>query len=61
MNSEDALTLFENKLGGVNDGSDNANVTTKLLVALELIPLAIIQAAIYISRRKPQYSVREYL
>ncbi|KAH9203201.1 putative kinesin [Leptodontidium sp. 2 PMI_412] len=61
MSSEDALKLFESKLGGDTDGSDNADVTAELLVALELMPLAIVQAAAYILRRKPRYSVREYL
>ncbi|KAH6672830.1 hypothetical protein B0J14DRAFT_627313 [Halenospora varia] len=57
----DALTLFKNKLGGHDDGSDNGDVTTKLLVALEFMPLAIVQAATYISWRKLRYSVQEYL
>jgi hypothetical protein len=34
--------LFEKKLGGDDDSSDNANVSIKLLVALEFMPLAII-------------------
>jgi len=61
MSSEDALKLFNTKLRGDADGSDNADITAELLVALELIPLAIVQAAAYILRRKPRYSVREYL
>ncbi|CZR52081.1 related to kinesin light chain [Phialocephala subalpina] len=61
MSSEDALKLFETKLVGNNDGSDNGDVAAELLVALELMPLAIVQAAAYISRRTPRYSVREYL
>ena len=61
MSSEDALKLFETKLGGDDDSSDNADVAAELLVALELMPLAIVQAAAYILRRKPRYSVREYL
>jgi hypothetical protein len=61
MSSEDALKLFENKLGGDDDGSDNGDVAAELLVALEFMPLAIVQAAAYIIRRKPRYSVREYL
>jgi hypothetical protein len=61
MSSEDALTLFENKLGGVDDGSNDGDVAAELLVALELMPLAIVQAAAYILRRKSRYSVREYL
>ena len=61
MSSEDALKLFNTKLGGDADGSDNADIITELLVILELMPLAIVQAVVYILRRKPRYSVREYL
>ena len=61
INSKDALKLFETKLGGDNNGSNNADITTELLVILELMLLAIVQAAVYILRRKPRYSVREYL
>jgi hypothetical protein len=61
MSRADALTLFENKLGWHDDGSDDGDVATELLVALEFMPLAIIQAAAYISRRKLRYSVRKYL
>jgi hypothetical protein len=61
MSSADALELFQTKLGGVDDGSDNADVAAELLAALEFMPLAIVQAAAYILRRKPRYSVREYL
>ncbi|KAH7305369.1 P-loop containing nucleoside triphosphate hydrolase protein [Rhexocercosporidium sp. MPI-PUGE-AT-0058] len=60
MSIQDALVLFENKLGGDDSGSDDVNVAAELLVALELMPLAIVQAAAYILRRKPRYSVREY-
>ncbi|KAL8778198.1 MAG: hypothetical protein Q9194_002134 [Teloschistes cf. exilis] len=61
MSSEDALTLFENKLGGVDDGSNDGDVGPELLVALEFMPLAIVQAAAYILRRRPRFSVRKYL
>ncbi|KAG9241047.1 P-loop containing nucleoside triphosphate hydrolase protein, partial [Calycina marina] len=61
MSSKDALTLFENKLGRVHNCSGNADVAAELLVALEHMPLAIVQAAAYILRRKPRYSVRQYL
>ncbi|KAG4429842.1 hypothetical protein IFR05_014674 [Cadophora sp. M221] len=60
MSIQDALALFESKLRGGDNGSDDGNVTTELLVALELMPLAIVQAAAYILRRRPRYSVREY-
>lgn len=42
ISSEDALKLFEAKLGGEDDVSDNADVAGKLLVALELMLLAIV-------------------
>jgi hypothetical protein len=45
---QDALALFKNKLRGDDNGNDNSNITIKLLVALELMLLAIVQAAIYI-------------
>ena len=53
----DALTLFEKKLGAYND----SHTAPELTVALDFIPLTIIQAAAYISQRAPRYSVREYL
>ena len=48
MSSEDALKLFNTKLGGDADGSDNADVIIELLVVFELMPLVIVQAAVYI-------------
>ncbi|KAG4440291.1 hypothetical protein IFR05_004252 [Cadophora sp. M221] len=60
MSIQDALALFENKLGGGDNDSNDGNVATELLKALELMPLAIVQAAAYILRRRPRYSVREY-
>jgi hypothetical protein len=56
INKADVLELFKKKLGRGN--SDDA---TGLATALEFMPLAIVQAAAYISQRAPQYSVREYL
>ena len=53
--------LFEKKLRGDDDNNDNADVSVELLVALEFMPLAIVQAAAYIVRRKSRYLVREYL
>ncbi|KAL5313016.1 hypothetical protein ACEPPN_019442 [Leptodophora sp. 'Broadleaf-Isolate-01'] len=61
MSSEDALTLFANRLGGVDDGSNDGDVAAELLVALEFMPLAIVQTAAYILRRRPRFSLREYL
>jgi hypothetical protein len=57
MGRTDALALFEKKLGRHDDSDD----TAKLAVALEFMPLAIVQAAAYIFQRAPRYSVREYL
>ena len=57
MSPADALTLFENKVGRHNNGDD----AVELAAALEFMPLAIVQAAVYISQRIPRYSVREYL
>jgi hypothetical protein len=60
MSIQDALALFENKLGGNDNDGNDGNIAAELLVALELMPLAIVQAAAYILRRTPRYSVREY-
>lgn len=52
-----ALTLFEKKLGVYEDSSN----ITELATVLEFMPLAIVQAAAYISERAPRCSVRQYL
>ncbi|KAI4208785.1 MAG: hypothetical protein LQ351_008185, partial [Letrouitia transgressa] len=52
-----ALALFEKKLGSLGK-DDNL---TELAAALEFMPLAITQAAAYISQRAPRYSVQQYL
>jgi tetratricopeptide (TPR) repeat protein len=57
MSKPDALALLEGKLGWHDDG-DNA---IELAAELEFMPLAIVQAAAYISQRVPRYSVPEYL
>ena len=57
MGEEDALALFEKKLG--KQGDDK--YITELAAVLEYMPLAIVQAAAYISQRAPRYSVRQYL
>lgn len=65
MSKEDALMLFKNKLGGHDGDNDNDNdnddEVTELVTALDFMPLAIVQAAAYISQRKPRYSVKRYL
>jgi hypothetical protein len=57
MSRVDALALFKKKLGGYDSGED----AVELASALEFIPLAIVQAAAYISQRVRCYSVRDYL
>ena len=57
MDEAHALVLFEKKLGVQEDSNDIA----ELAGALEFMPLAIVQAAAYISERAPRCSVRQYL
>ncbi|KAH8732075.1 hypothetical protein GQ44DRAFT_670901 [Phaeosphaeriaceae sp. PMI808] len=57
MSEADAQTLLEKKLGKQDDNDRIAELAT----ALEFMPLAIVQAAAYISQRAPRYSVQEYL
>ena len=49
MDEAQALALFEKKLGAQGDSGDVAELAT----ALEYMPLAIVQAAAYISQRAP--------
>ena len=57
MDEAHALALFEKKLGKQGDGKD----LTELAAALEFMPLAIVQAAAYISQRAPRCSIRQYI
>jgi tetratricopeptide (TPR) repeat protein len=57
MDKADGLALFERKLGWHEDGKD----VVELAALLEFMPLAIVQAAAYVSQRVPRYSVRQYL
>lgn len=57
MDGTHALLLFEKKLGIKTDEEEAIELTT----ALELMPLAIAQAAAYIKQRAPRYSVSQYL
>jgi len=57
MSEADALALLEKKLGK----QDDRDGVTELATALEFMPLAIVQAAAYISQRAPRCSVRQYL
>ena len=49
MDGAHALALFEKKLGEQNDSKE----TAELAATLEYMPLAIVQAAAYISQRAP--------
>ena len=53
----DALALLEKKLGRLSD----KDVAEDLVQALDLVPLAISQAAAYIQARSPMSSVEKYL
>ncbi|CAN9281373.1 unnamed protein product [Alternaria alternata] len=57
MDKEEGVALFKKKLGAQGDSSNIA----KLAVTLEYMPLAIVQAAAYISQRSPRHSVSKYL
>jgi hypothetical protein len=55
MSKADGLALFKKKLGSHEDDKG----LVKLATVLEYIPLAIVQAAAYISQRVPRYSVQQ--
>ncbi|KAK4660693.1 hypothetical protein QC762_0021600 [Podospora pseudocomata] len=57
MAQTDALTLLEKKLGSPAD----LDVAADLVQALDLVPLAISQAAAYIQARAPRSSPEKYL
>ncbi|CAN9091742.1 unnamed protein product [Alternaria alternata] len=57
MDKTQALALFEKKLEAQGDNSDVAELATEL----EYMPLAIVQAAAYISQSAPRCSVAKYL
>lgn len=57
MTEQDAVTLFEKKLGLQAE----KEAVTELIAALDLMPLAIVQAAAYIKQRAPRCSVQQYL
>jgi hypothetical protein len=59
MDKGEATALLKKKLGG-QDGSDDDKFA-ELADALDFMPLAIVQAAAYISQRVPRCSVRQYL
>ena len=57
MTQRDALTLLEKKLGSLPD----TDVAADLVQALDLVPLAVSQAAAYIQARAPLSSPEKYL
>ncbi|KXX76355.1 Kinesin light chain [Madurella mycetomatis] len=57
MAQTDALTLLQKKLGSLPD----VDVAAGLVQALDLVPLAISQAAAYIQARAPRSSPKKYL
>ena len=57
MKESDALVLLQKKLGQQED----SNNITELAAALEYMPLAMVQAAAYVSQRRPRFSVQQYL
>ena len=57
MDKVDSLALLEKKLGQQNDRDS----ITKLATMLEFMPLAMVQAAAYISRRAPRCSIQQYM
>jgi hypothetical protein len=57
MNKLSAITLLEKKLKAPGDSTEIA----KLVAVLEYMPLAIVQAAAYISYHLPRYSIAKYL
>lgn len=60
MDKLSAMALIRNKLGN-QEQEDSEEDIKKLAVALDCMPLAMAQAAAYISHRSPRCSVRQYL
>ena len=59
MDASNVVELLDKKLEST--GQRNDKDFLELAAALELMPLAIIQAASYISQLPPRYSVRQYI
>ncbi|PCD20331.1 hypothetical protein AU210_016198 [Fusarium oxysporum f. sp. radicis-cucumerinum] len=57
MTQQEALKLLQNRLGTLSD----ANAAADLVRSLDLVPLAISQAAAYIQMRAPRTSLVQYL
>jgi tetratricopeptide (TPR) repeat protein len=62
MEKEDALALLQKKLWQQDSGNEEViEEVIELAAALEFMPLAMVQAAAYISQRRPRCSVQQYL
>ena len=59
MDASNAVQLLDKKLESTGQRDDKDLV--ELAAALEFMPLAIVQAASYISQLSPRYSVRQYI
>lgn len=59
MDASNAVELLDKKLESTGQRNDKDHI--ELVAALEFMPLAIVQAAAYISQRAPRCSVRQYL
>ena len=59
MDASNAVELLDKKLESTGQKNDKDHI--ELAAALEFMPLAIVQAAAYISQRAPRCSVRQYL
>ncbi|PSN62774.1 hypothetical protein BS50DRAFT_612957 [Corynespora cassiicola Philippines] len=57
MDRADALALLRKKLGQQDSSED----IIRLADVLEHMPLAMVQAAAYVSQRRPRYSVEQYV
>ena len=61
MDKRDALALLQKKLGQQDSSEEGVKGVVELAAALEFMPLAMVQAAAYISQRRPRCSVQQYL
>ncbi|USP77112.1 kinesin [Curvularia clavata] len=61
LDKASAVALLRKKLGVQSNQQDNKSDVAELAAALECMPLAIVQAAAYISQRAPRCSVEQYL
>ena len=61
MNSADAVTLVQQRLGSISDSNTDGSLAAALVKALDYVPLAVTQAAAYIVMNQPFSSVQTYL